>query len=133
MEAAAARIIEPLVAGGWARVVVVIAAYAVTLLFSGKVVSFFVLPRAMAPPPAPDPGGPRFNVSTVIGKCENIITVSFVLAGEATGLALVFTGKSLVRAEEIKKNPGFFLGGTLVNLVWAMVVAALARLLIFGN
>ena len=44
----------------------------------------------------------------------------------------MFTGKSLVRAEEIKKNPGFFLGGTLGNLVWAMVVAALARLLIFG-
>jgi len=37
-----------------------------------------------------------------------------------------------VRKEEIERDPGFSLGGTLVNLVWGILVAELARWLVRG-
>jgi len=130
--ATAPMIFEPVVTSAWAKAGVIVAAYAITLACSGKVVSYFVLPRKRPAPPAPDPDGPRFNTSALIGKCENILTVTLVLLGQETGLALIFTAKSFVRKEEIERNPGFFLGGTLVNLVWGLVVAGLARWLVRG-
>jgi len=121
-----------LVEPAWAKVAVVAAAYVVTLALSGVMIRFFILPRNRPERPARDRTGPRFDSSVVIGKCENIITVTFVLLGQETGLALIFAAKSLVRSDDIKKNPGFYLGGTLVNLVWALLVAAAARLLVNG-
>lgn len=59
----------------------------------------------------------------IIGKCENIIIVSFVLAGEVTGLALVFAAKSLARQKDINDNAGFFLAGTMVNFTASLVIA----------
>ena len=120
--------VEPL----WAKGLVVVAAYAVALAMSGKVIGFFVLPRKGIDPPAQDPTGPRFNSSILIGKCENIITVTFVLLGQETGLALIFAAKGIVRTDDIKANPGYYLGGTLVNLVWGMLVGSVARLLVVG-
>jgi hypothetical protein len=122
---------HPLVEGAWAKVAVIAAAYAVALVFSGPVVRYFVLPRNMSKP-AKDPNGPRFDPSTVIGKCENLIVVTFILLGQETGIAVVFAAKALVRAEDIKKNPGFFLGGTMVNLIWAVMIGGAARILIAG-
>ena len=68
----------------------------------------------------------------MIGKCENLIVLTFVLTGQETGIAVIFAAKALVRSDEIKKNPGFFLGGTMVNLVWALGIGLLARILIAG-
>jgi hypothetical protein len=124
-------ILAPFVHGTGTKVAVVAAAYAITLGLSGRIVRFFVLPRH-APPPAVLPNGPRFDASTVIGKCENLIVLTFVLTGQETGIAVIFAAKALVRSDEIKKNPGFFLGGTMVNLVWALGIGLLARILIAG-
>lgn len=113
------------------KLLILAAAYAVTLGLSGAVVRFFVLPRHL-PTPKHDPDGPRFLSSTVIGKCENFLALTFVLIGEETGLALIFAAKALVRAKDIEKNPGYYLGGMLVNLVWSLAVGVLARVLIAG-
>lgn len=119
-----------------AQAALVFAAYAITLALSGVLVRFFVLPRgarASWPPKdqEPPPGGwPRFDPSAVIGKCENLITVTLVLSGNEAGLALIFAAKSLVRSDAIKRNPGYYLGGTLVNLVWGLLVASIARVLL---
>lgn len=59
----------------------------------------------------------------IIGKCENIIILSFVLAGEVTGLALIFAAKSLARQKDINDQAGFFLAGTMVNFTATLVVA----------
>ncbi len=130
--ATAPMIFEPVLTSGWGKAVVIVAAYVITLTCSGKLVAYFVLPRKRPARPAPNPDGPRFNTSLLIGKCENILTVTLVLLGQETGLALIFTAKSFVRKEEIERDPGFFLGGTLVNLVWGIVVAGLARWLVRG-
>lgn len=66
----------------------------------------------------------------IIGKCENIIILSFVLAGEVTGLALIFAAKSLARQKDINDNAGYFLAGTMVNFTATLVIAfALKQLL----
>jgi hypothetical protein len=107
-------------------------AYVIAVLYSGAVVRFFILPRG-APKPVPQsPQTSRFDISTLIGKCENIIAVTCILGGEVGGLALVFAAKSWVRAKEIEKNPTFYLGGTLINLTWSMAIGGIARLLVAG-
>lgn len=63
----------------------------------------------------------------IIGKCENIIIISFVLVGEVTGLALVFAAKSLARQKDINKNAGFFLAGTMVNFTASLVIAYIIK------
>ncbi|KAA0214412.1 MAG: hypothetical protein DYG94_11040 [Leptolyngbya sp. PLA3] len=132
---AAAMAHAPLV-GGWAgEAALIVAGYAITLALSGVLVRFFVLPRGVKakwPPEGPTPSGgwPRFDPSAVIGKCENLITVTLVLTDNLSGLALIFAAKSLVRSEAIKRDPGFYLGGTLVNLVWGLLVASIVRVLL---
>jgi hypothetical protein len=119
-----------LVTEPWAQALVVLTAYALALAGSGPVVRYFVLPKgASAPPKLP---GVRFDPSAIIGKCENFITVTFVLLDAPEGIAIVFTAKSIVRSEKIRENAGFYLGGTLVNLVWSLAVAGLARVLVMG-
>jgi hypothetical protein len=115
----------------WIRILVVVAAYVVTLILSGPIVRFFVLPKGGAPPDARPAG--RFDSSVVVGKCENILTLTFVIMNQVTGLALVFAAKSLVRKDDIERNPGFYLGGTLVNLVWGLLVGVATRLVLFGK
>lgn len=124
----------PIVTDTLWQVVVIAAAYVVTLSLSGTLVKFFVLPRGLGPPKQGDPRAPRprFDTGTVIGKCENILTVTLVLMGQFSGLGLILTAKTLARSEQIKENPGYFLGGTLVNLVWALGVGLAARLLVIG-
>lgn len=63
----------------------------------------------------------------IIGKCENIIILSFVLAGEVTGLALIFAAKSLARQKDINDNAGFFLAGTMVNFTATLVLAFILK------
>ncbi len=128
---------QPIVLDGWLRWVIVILAYVITLMLSGPLVRFFVLPynhRSTWPPEGGTPPGgwPRFDPSAVIGKCENIVTVTLVLTGQVAGLALIFAAKSLVRSDAIKRDPGFYLGGTMVNFVFGLVVASLARVFIGG-
>ena len=59
----------------------------------------------------------------IIGKCENILIITFVLAGEVTGLALIFAAKNLARQKDINKNAGFFLAGTMINFTATLLLA----------
>lgn len=124
----------PVVTSPSGKVAVVVGAYALALSCSGPLVRYFVLPRGLPPPPQGDPNvpRPRFDTGMIIGKCENILIVTLVLVNQFGGLGLIFTAKALARSKQIEENPGYFLGGTLVNLVWAMIVALAAQLLIKG-
>jgi phage shock protein PspC (stress-responsive transcriptional regulator) len=63
----------------------------------------------------------------IIGKCENIIILSFILVGEVTGLALIFAAKNLARQKDIRENAGFFLAGTMVNFTATLVIAYILK------
>lgn len=121
----------PVVETPWTKLGVALVGLAVTLIFSGYIIRYFILPRGFKPA-TPTADGPRFDSSVIIGKCENFLVFVFVLLKQESGLAIIFAAKALARTEDIKKNPGFFLGGTLVNLVWALIVAYITRLLIQG-
>ncbi|MFW5774519.1 MAG: hypothetical protein ACOCWD_07535 [Tangfeifania sp.] len=66
----------------------------------------------------------------IIGKCENIIILSFILVGEVTGLALIFAAKNLARVKDIRHNAGFFLAGTMVNFTATLVIAYLLKFIL---
>jgi len=65
------------------------------------------------------------DVGVLVGKCENVLTLTFVLAGAYTALALVFAAKGIVRKDDIEKNTLFYLAGTLVNLTYSVLVGVL--------
>lgn len=87
--------------------------------------------------PAPEPGGGRDrgdpgeiteveqDIGTVIGKCENVLVVSFLLVGAYTGLAIIFAAKSIVRREDIRTNTRYYLAGTLVNFTYSVALGLL--------
>jgi hypothetical protein len=94
------------------------------VLTSGKVVEY-VLGLAMGPDweEQEKPDKRTLTMGMILGKCENILTFSFILAGQFTALALVFAGKSIFRAEKAKEQPAYYLGGTVVNFTYSVVFA----------
>ena len=118
------------------RLVILAVGFAVTLGFSGVLVRHFT-GGARSRPKSGEAGAtetPRpYDAHALIGKCENILTLVFVLMGEFTGLALILAAKSLVRAPEIHEDAGFYLGGTLVNLVWGICMGLLMRWFLIGD
>jgi len=62
--------------------------------------------------------------------CENVLTLTFVLAGAYTALAVVFAAKGIVRKDDIEKNSLFYLAGTLVNLTYSVLVGLAVSVLV---
>ncbi len=122
----------PWIEGTLGRILALTLGYAVTLASSGRIVRYFVGTVESSTPtdPADGSGRRRFDAHSVIGKCENLITLTFLIAGDLTGLALIFAAKSIVRAKE--ENQSYYLGGTLVNLVWSIAMGMLLRLAVVG-
>lgn len=100
-------------------------AYGVTLLTSGIFVKAILKWTQTSTPK--EIGTER--VGMVIGKCENIITVTCIFSGELTGLAIIFAAKSLVR-NATKKEDNYYLCGTLLNLVFGMIISYSVKMLI---
>ena len=69
----------------------------------------------------------KLDVGSIIGKCENFLALTMVLNGEYTGLAIIFTAKSIIRLDAMKKNPKYYLGGTLVNLCYSILMGYVIR------
>lgn len=123
------------------ELLIIVVGYLLTMATSGLVVSAFAGRPAPEPAqdspertsesvPQPDPSGGVRLSGAVIGKCENFLALTFVLAGELTALALVFTAKSIVRVDAMKRDPQYYLGGTLVNLCYSVLMGYALRWLI---
>lgn len=122
----------PWIEGTLGSILALALGYAVTLALSGRIVRYFVGTVESDVPAASTvrSDGRRFDAHSIIGKCENLITLTFLIAGDLTGLALIFAAKSIVRAKE--ENQSYYLGGTLVNLVWSIAMGMLLRLAVVG-
>ena len=103
------------------KVILVGLVYWIALQFSGVVVRYFL--GKITPPTS------RLTdkVGILIGKCENIIAISCILANELTGLSLIFAAKALVRNTADSQKDDYYLCGTLVNLVWSLCMGFIAR------
>jgi len=108
----AVEVTSPLEAGG------LIAGYLLLLATSGVVV------RTVLGTVAGEDAGPsqrERDVGLVVGKTENVLTLTLVLVGAYTALAVVFAAKNIVRRDDIEKNSLFYLAGTLVNFTYSVV------------
>lgn len=72
----------------------------------------------------------KYDIGAIIGKCENLLTITLILADAFTGLALIFTAKSIVRSEDIKRDPKYYLGGTLVNFTYSVLMGFFIRVVL---
>ena len=68
----------------------------------------------------------------VIGKCENLLILTFMVLEAYTALALVFAAKAIVRREDMSKNTLFFLAGTMINVTYSIMIGLILKILI-GN
>jgi hypothetical protein len=66
----------------------------------------------------------------VIGKCENILILTFMIFQQATAIALIFAAKAIVRREDITKNSLFFLAGTMINVTYSVIIGAVVKVLL---
>ena len=67
------------------------------------------------------------DIGTIVGKTENVLLLTLVLAGAYTALAVVFAAKSIVRSDDMNNNSLFYLAGTLVNFTYSVLVGAIVR------
>lgn len=58
----------------------------------------------------------------VIGICENFLILTFMLVGEFTALAIIFAAKGIIRIEDNKKNPLYYLACTMVNFTYSLFI-----------
>ncbi|MDP2899186.1 MAG: hypothetical protein Q8Q12_21840 [bacterium] len=103
--------------------------YILTLATSGVVVRHFIGSGRPAES-GKSPPERRYDTGAIIGKCENLLTITLILADAFTGLALIFAAKSIVRSEKIKENATYYLGGTLVNFTYSVLMGFLIRLVL---
>jgi hypothetical protein len=112
---------------------IVLAGYALTVATSGLIVRHFVAENKPATPETENDttiSKRSYDAGAIIGKCENLLTITLILANAVTGLALIFAAKSIVRSEDIKKEPKYYLGGTLVNFTYSVLMGFLIRTLL---
>lgn len=120
----------------WISYIVMAAAFALLLLTSGEVVSYVlkkITTKNLAeaanddkPPEVEE----RIAVGNIIGKCENILILVFVILEAYTAIAIVITAKTMVRKEEIEKNSMYFLAGTLINVSYSVLVGFILKLVL---
>jgi hypothetical protein len=120
----------------WISYIVMAVAFALLLLTSGKVISFVLekithknLEQA-ADDDKPAEVEERIAVGNIIGKCENILILVFVILEAYTAIAIVITAKTMVRKEEIEKNSMYFLAGTLINVSYSVLVGFILKMIL---
>lgn len=108
-------------------------AFALLLSTSGRVISSVLrtitkknLEQA-ANEDKPEEINERLAVGNIIGKCENIIILVFVILEAYTAIAIVITAKTMVRKEEIEKNSMYFLAGTLLNVSYSVLIGFILK------
>lgn len=72
----------------------------------------------------------NYDLGAIVGKCENLLTITLILANALTGLALIFMAKSIIRSEGFKKDPKYYLGGTMVNFTYSFLMGFSIRILL---
>lgn len=125
--------LAPILSDSLHQWIAIAVAYVFLLATSGLVVRLTVGPTGRLESEESDAAATRRKeTGRIIGKAENILTLTFVLLGQETGLALIIAAKSIVRSDAAKRDAQYYLGGTLVNLVWGLMVGLVTRALIAG-
>lgn len=80
---------------------------------------------------------PRFNgrfgfrdIGVWIGLIEHVLIVTFVLVEEYTAIGLVLAAKQYVRSDKIKQKPSYYLLGTMLSVMFAVVFGLITRIVL---
>jgi len=111
------------------EVVILIAGYVVLLVTSGIVVNY-ILSRISTVPMSKKIDKEVRDTGFVVGKCENLLILTFMVLEAYTALALIFAAKAIVRREDMSKNSLFFLAGTMINVTYSIMIGLIVKILI---
>ena len=120
----------------WDLAALVVAGFAITMVLSDILVRSCSRWCRQLPEPEHESAGSSHIASSVVGRCENILTLTFILAGEFTGLALIFAAKAIVKSGDIGLTSRYIQVGTMVNFTISVVCGVMLRvllLLLFGS
>jgi hypothetical protein len=107
------------------NIIIIVVGYLFLLATSGKLV-IYILKRTSTGKIAQKED---FDTGFIIGKCENILILTFMLLNAYIALAIIFAAKTIIRQEDIKKNSLYFLAGTMVNVTYSILVGAVIKVL----
>lgn len=108
------------------KIVIIIAGYLFLIATSGFIIKF-ILSRAEKGKIAEKK---EWDTGFIIGKCENILILTFMLFDAYIALAIIFAAKTIIREEDIKKNSLYFLAGTMINVTYSIIIGAIIKGLI---
>ncbi|MDO9517152.1 MAG: hypothetical protein Q7J10_03780 [Methanosarcinaceae archaeon] len=108
------------------EVLIIIEGYLVLLGTSGILVNY-ILVKISKEPLNKNISKEVMDTGFVVGKCENILILTFMLLDAYTALALIFAAKTIVRSEDMRKNSLFFLSGTMINVTYSVIVGFIVK------
>jgi hypothetical protein len=111
------------------EVLIIMGGYFVLLGTSGKLVNY-ILSKILNVPLNTKITKEVIDTGFVVGKCENLLILTFMLLGAYTALALIFAAKTIVRSEDMKKNSLFFLSGTMINVTYSVIIGLIIKALV---
>ena len=71
---------------------------------------------------------PVLDTGLVIGICESLITITLILMDQITGLAIIFTAKSIIRSKKMEEKAEYYLVGTMVNFTFSLLVGIIMKI-----
>jgi hypothetical protein len=110
------------------QVAIVLSGYIILLATSGRMVNYVL--HSISGNGVAEPSREVKDTGYVIGKCENLLLLTFMLLDAFTAMALIFTAKAIVRAEDMKKQPLYFLAGTMVNVTYSIMIGFILKILL---
>ena len=109
-------------------ITIIAGGYFVLLFTSGMMVNY-ILSKISGESISQKIGKDARDTGFIIGKCENLLILTFMILEAYTALALIFAAKTIVRKEDLNKNSLFFLAGTMVNVTYSIMIGFLVRIL----
>ena len=113
----------------WVTVAILVVGYSVLLCTSGILVNY-ILSTISKEPISKKIGKEARDTGFVVGKCENLLILTFMLLDAYTALALVFAAKAIVRKEDMSKNSLFFLAGTMINVTYSIMIGLVTKIFV---
>lgn len=111
------------------KIILILLAY-IVLIFTSGIMVRFVLSRASHKNKEKIAKKDQWDTGFIIGKCENILILTFIIVDAYTALALIFAAKVIIRQEDIKKNSLYYLAGNMVNVTYSLVIGIILKSII---
>lgn len=108
------------------KYIIIIGGYIFLLLTSGLVVKY-TLSRTSKKEKNEIAKKEQWDTGFIIGKCENILIVTFMLLNAYIAFAIIFAAKTVIREKDIEKNSLYYLAGNMVNVTYSILIAALIK------